>query len=122
MFYFSHKYHTVEPTVQMYISLCQFSTVNENTKQVSNDFMRIKTQRQLICTGESFVHVMIGAQGKQQRQYLAIQQSLCSHIPHIQHIQLPLQRFSWCQVKLIPSFEEYVLQSVYQSHVHLSGD
>jgi hypothetical protein len=117
MVYFSHNYHTEEPTVQMYISPCQFSIVNENTKQVLNDFMRI--QRQLICPGESFVHVMIAIQDKQQRQYIAIQQSLCSCITRIQHIQLPLQCFSWCQAKLIQSFEEYVLQSVY---LHLSSD
>jgi hypothetical protein len=100
----------------MYISPNQFNIVNENTKQVLND--ENKTQRQLICTGESFVHAVTAIQDKRQRQCIVIQQSLCSGISCTQNIQLPRQCFSWCRAKLIHSFEEeHVLQSVYQSQV-----
>jgi hypothetical protein len=44
MIYFSHKYHTEEPTVQMYISSYQFSTINENTNQVLNDLGKTETK------------------------------------------------------------------------------
>jgi hypothetical protein len=33
--YYSHKYHTEKLTVQMYISLSQFNTVNVNMKLTS---------------------------------------------------------------------------------------
>jgi hypothetical protein len=68
--------------------------------------LRIKTQRQLICTGESFVHAVTAIQDKQQRQCIAIQQSLCLGISCTQHIQLPLQCSAWCRTKLIHSLEE----------------
>jgi hypothetical protein len=33
--FLSHKYSTLNPAVQMYISPFQFSTINEDTKQMS---------------------------------------------------------------------------------------
>jgi hypothetical protein len=55
--YFSLNYCAESPSFQMYISPSQFSTVNENMKQISDFRTKTETQRELIQITVNHLHV-----------------------------------------------------------------
>jgi hypothetical protein len=63
MIHFSHECH--KPIALVCISPSQFSTVNENTKQISEWLTRTETQTDLICITVSRLQLPTAIQDKQ---------------------------------------------------------